>query len=236
MRSSGGSQVRRRIDGGIGPLLRRPWPVSSQACARMPTLRLSTNRPRASGGGEAELGVDDRGAAVDVDRHRPAAARAPGAASTAPAGAQVVARRRRRRRRRRRPAPAADRGAGRRGGSGARIRAGTSSAARHSRDDRGGRVERGRPSACRDDLVEQLDALLAGAAVESPSTLTPVATALLRPTPQVAAIRATAIDGACGPWSTAATSAASSSAPAPAVGRSPRSISQIIADEAGGRR
>ena len=39
-----------------------------------------------------------------------------------------------------------------------------------------------------------------------------MAMALLRPTPQVAAMRAAAMEGACGPWSTAATSAASSSA------------------------
>jgi Aldehyde oxidase and xanthine dehydrogenase, a/b hammerhead domain len=41
-----------RIDGGIGPLLRRPCPVSSQAWASSPTVRLSTNRPRASGAGK----------------------------------------------------------------------------------------------------------------------------------------------------------------------------------------
>jgi ABC-type arginine transport system ATPase subunit len=41
--------------------------------------------------------------------------------------------------------------------------------------------------------------------------LTPDAIALLMPTPQVAVIRAIAIDGACGPWSTDATSAASKS-------------------------
>ena len=59
-----------RMLGGIGPLIRRPCCVSSQAWARMPTLRLSTNSPRASGAGEAQLGVDDRGGAVDVHRHR----------------------------------------------------------------------------------------------------------------------------------------------------------------------
>ena len=37
-----------------------------------------------------------------------------------------------------------------------------------------------------------------------------------------------AIDGACGPWSTPGTSAASSKSDCPRVGRSPRSISQIM--------
>jgi hypothetical protein len=41
-----------RIERGIGPLLRRPCWVSSHACARMPTLLLRTNRPRASGAGK----------------------------------------------------------------------------------------------------------------------------------------------------------------------------------------
>ena len=62
----------------------------------------------------------------------------------------------------------------------------------------------------------------------SPSMLTPVAIALFRPMPQVAAIRATAIEGACGPWSTEDTSAASSSRSWPGVGASPRSISQMM--------
>ena len=39
-----------RMSGGIGPLFRRPCCVSSQAWARMPTDRLSTKSPRASGG------------------------------------------------------------------------------------------------------------------------------------------------------------------------------------------
>ena len=51
---------------------------------------------------------------------------------------------------------------------------------------------------------------------------------LFRPSPQVAAIRAAAIDGAWGPWSTAATRAASNSRPCAGDGRSPRSRSQII--------
>ena len=46
--------------------------------------------------------------------------------------------------------------------------------------------------------------------------------------PHVTAIREIEIDGACGPWSTPATSAASSSLARSAVGRSPRSISQTI--------
>ena len=62
----------------------------------------------------------------------------------------------------------------------------------------------------------------------SPSTLTAEAIALLSPTPQVAAMRAMAMLGACGPWSTADISAASSSAPCAFVGSSPRVISQII--------
>ena len=45
----------------------------------------------------------------------------------------------------------------------------------------------------------------------SPSTLIADAMALLMPTPQVAAMRAMAIDGACGPWSTAEQSAMPSS-------------------------
>jgi hypothetical protein len=56
-----------------------------------------------------------------------------------------------------------------------------------------------------------------------------LAMALLSPTPQVTAIRATAIDGACGPWSTPATRAASSRAACATVGMSPRTMSQIIA-------
>ena len=46
--------------------------------------------------------------------------------------------------------------------------------------------------------------------------------------PQVTAMRAIAIDGACGPWSTAATSAASSRRDCAGSGTSPRSISQIM--------
>ncbi|BBJ44240.1 hypothetical protein SSPO_069580 [Streptomyces antimycoticus] len=55
-----------------------------------------------------------------------------------------------------------------------------------------------------------------------------MATALFSPSPQVAAMRAAAIDGAWGPWSTAATSAASSSRPWVRVGNSPRGISQMV--------
>ena len=46
--------------------------------------------------------------------------------------------------------------------------------------------------------------------------------------PQVMAMREMAIDGACGPWSTAATIAASSSLARSAVGNSLRNITQII--------
>ena len=46
--------------------------------------------------------------------------------------------------------------------------------------------------------------------------------------PQVTAIRAIAMDGACGPWSTDATSAASSRADCAREGSSPRSISQMV--------
>ena len=46
--------------------------------------------------------------------------------------------------------------------------------------------------------------------------------------PQVTPMREMAIEGACGPWSTPGTSAASSRAAWPRVGSSPRSISQIM--------
>ncbi|WRL64212.1 hypothetical protein U6N30_32450 [Blastococcus brunescens] len=55
-----------------------------------------------------------------------------------------------------------------------------------------------------------------------------MATAEFSPTPQVAAMRAAAIDGACGPWSTDATSAASSSRDCASVGSSPRSSSHAV--------
>ena len=42
-------------------------------------------------------------------------------------------------------------------------------------------------------------------------------------------MRAIAIEGACGPWSTAAISAVPSSSACASLGNSPRSISQIIA-------
>jgi hypothetical protein len=78
------------------------------------------------------------------------------------------------------------------------------------------------------DFGEQLDALLSGAAVGVSEHVTPVATALLRPTPHVAAMRAAAIDGACGPWSTAATSAASRRVAWRGSGGVPRSMSQMM--------
>ena len=62
----------------------------------------------------------------------------------------------------------------------------------------------------------------------SSSALIADAIAPLSGRPQVTAIRAIAIDGACGPWSTAATSAASSSRASAGVGTSPRSISHTI--------
>ena len=46
--------------------------------------------------------------------------------------------------------------------------------------------------------------------------------------PQVAAMREIAMEGACGPWSTPATRAASSRAACGFVGSSPMSMSQII--------
>jgi hypothetical protein len=52
--------------------------------------------------------------------------------------------------------------------------------------------------------------------------------ALLMPMPQVIAMRAIAIVGACGPWSTPATSTAPSSVAWGLDGTSPRVISQII--------
>jgi hypothetical protein len=61
----------------------------------------------------------------------------------------------------------------------------------------------------------------------SPRVLTPLAIALFRPMPQVIAMRATAIEGACGPWSTDETRAASRSRSCPAVGASPRNSSQM---------
>ena len=45
--------------------------------------------------------------------------------------------------------------------------------------------------------------------------------------PQLTAILEMAIDGACGPWSTPGTSAASSRSDCPRDGRSPRSISSL---------
>ena len=54
------------------------------------------------------------------------------------------------------------------------------------------------------------------------------AIAPLSGTPHVIAIREMAIDGACGPWSTADTRAASMSRAWGRVGNSPRNISQII--------
>ncbi len=62
----------------------------------------------------------------------------------------------------------------------------------------------------------------------SSSTLTADAIAPFTGSPQVTAMRAIAIDGACGPWSTPGTSAASSRLAWSRVGNSPRSISQII--------
>ena len=62
----------------------------------------------------------------------------------------------------------------------------------------------------------------------SSRTLIAEAIAPLMRAPQVIAIRAIAIDGAWGPWSTDATSAASSSAACARDGSSPRSISQIV--------
>lgn len=62
----------------------------------------------------------------------------------------------------------------------------------------------------------------------SSSTLIADAIAPFSGSPQVTDIRLIAMDGACGPWSTEATSAASSRPAWSALGRSPRSISQII--------
>jgi hypothetical protein len=62
----------------------------------------------------------------------------------------------------------------------------------------------------------------------SSSTLMADAMAPFSGKPQVTDIRLIAIEGACGPWSTADTSAASSSAACSADGICPRSISQII--------
>ena len=62
----------------------------------------------------------------------------------------------------------------------------------------------------------------------SSSALIALAIAPLSGRPQVTAMREIAIDGACGPWSTAATSAASSRRACSRVGSSPRSISHTI--------
>ena len=62
----------------------------------------------------------------------------------------------------------------------------------------------------------------------SSSTLIAEAIAPLTGSPQVTAIRAIAIDGACGPWSTPGTIAASRRSDCPREGSSPRSISQIM--------
>ena len=62
----------------------------------------------------------------------------------------------------------------------------------------------------------------------SSRTLIAEAIAPLSGRPQVTAIRLIAIEGACGPWSTAETKAASSSAPCSGDGMSPLSINQII--------
>ena len=62
----------------------------------------------------------------------------------------------------------------------------------------------------------------------SSSTLIAEAIAPLTGTPHVVAIRAIAIDGAWGPWSTDATSAASKRAACARDGSSPRSMSQMV--------
>ena len=135
------------------------------------------------------------------------------AASTAQGGAQVVTGDHAVPRPRRRPGRAAGRGAGRPGGSGARSRARTATGP--ARRPAPGRRRSSRPApACSASTISVSSSTNCSPAppCTSPSMPTPVAIAVLRPTPQVAAIRAAAMDGACGPWSTDATRAASSSA------------------------
>ena len=62
----------------------------------------------------------------------------------------------------------------------------------------------------------------------SSSTLTALAMAPFTGSPQLTAMREIAIEGACGPWSTPATMAASSKADCSRAGSSPRSISQAM--------
>ncbi len=62
----------------------------------------------------------------------------------------------------------------------------------------------------------------------SSSTLIAEAIAPFIGRPHDTAICAIAIDGACGPWSTPGTIAASSRSPCARVGSSPRSMSQIM--------
>ena len=78
------------------------------------------------------------------------------------------------------------------------------------------------------DLEVELHALLARAAVDIVEDVDGRRHRAVDPAPQVTAIRAIAIEGAWGPWSTDATIAASSSAASARVGSSPRSISQIV--------
>src|SRR3954469_23000517 len=52
--------------GGIGPLMRPPWRLCSQAWASMPTERDRMNRPRPSAGAKPSSQKDDGGGAIDV--------------------------------------------------------------------------------------------------------------------------------------------------------------------------
>src|SRR6266516_4497714 len=160
---------------------------------------------------EAELGVDDSGGAVDVHRHRRGAVVVERGLDS-PSCAQVVAG----------DHPVADRVVHQREQG---IPAGVdrmeampeswevARAGAPSGQDVATAVSRSAPPACCSQIsVSSCAHCCPAPPCTSPSRLTPVATALLRPMPQVAAMRAAAMEGACGPWSTAATSAASSKA------------------------
>lgn len=80
----------------------------------------------------------------------------------------------------------------------------------------------------RRDLVKQLHALLARAARDVVKHVDGQDHGTVDAGPPVIAMREIAMDGACGPGSTPATSAASSRRAWPGAGNSPRVISQTI--------
>ncbi|GAA2883628.1 hypothetical protein GCM10020220_087320 [Nonomuraea rubra] len=58
------------MDGGIGPLLRRPCPLSSPGVGQDADGPAEHEQPARERRGEAQLGVDDGGRPVDVHGHR----------------------------------------------------------------------------------------------------------------------------------------------------------------------